>query len=354
MSKHLELQEVCVDYGNFQAVKKVSMGLEPGEIGCLLGPSGCGKSSLLRAIAGFEPVSSGTIHLHDQLISSSRVQVPPEQRRVGMVFQDFALFPHLDINRNIGFGLSGMSHSARQTRVTEMLTLVGLTTAGKAYPHQLSGGQQQRVALARALAPAPEILLLDEPFSSLDSELREQLAAEVRELLKRNHVTAILVTHDQHEAFAMADHISLLNQGQLAQCDTPYNLYHDPANEFVAAFLGQGSIISVEVGEQGELANGLGQLRVADRKLMAGDVVRLLLRPEDIRYRENSPVRLTVSSKSFRGANYLYALLLADGQSVPCLAPSNIDIAVGDSLPIVADLQSAVLLDPRVSAASGD
>lgn len=345
MSKHLDLQTVCVDYGDFNAVKAVSLGLETGEIGCLLGPSGCGKSSLLRAIAGFEPISSGTIHLHGQLISCAKVQVPPEQRRVGMVFQDFALFPHLDVRRNIGFGLVGINRAERARRVQEMLQLVGLDDAGKAYPHELSGGQQQRVALARALAPSPEILLLDEPFSSLDSELREQLASEVRDLLKRNRVTAILVTHDQHEAFAMADHISLLQHGQVAQSDTPYNLYHRPANEFVAGFVGQGCVIMTRIDADGALSNGLGTLAGhSQQSPIAGNTVRLLLRPEDIRYEEGSAIRLPITGKSFRGAHYLYQLQLADKQTVPCLAPSHIDRPIGDSLPVAADLQRAIVL----------
>ena len=228
MSSQIELRQVSVNYQSFTAVREVSMTLEKGQIGCLLGPSGCGKTTLLRAIAGFEPVTAGEISLHGTVISSPRLNRPPEQRRVGMVFQDFALFPHLNIERNIGFGLAGLRRGDRQRRISELLSLVDLSASAKSYPHELSGGQQQRVALARALAPNPEILLLDEPFSSLDSELREQLASEVRVLLKRSEVTAILVTHDQHEAFAMADHVTLLHNGRVAQSDTPYNLYHNP------------------------------------------------------------------------------------------------------------------------------
>ncbi|GAB3270684.1 ABC transporter ATP-binding protein [Parahaliea aestuarii] len=352
MSSQLALEKVAVRYGSFTAVSGVSLSLEAGEIGCLLGPSGCGKTTLLRAIAGFEPVSEGHINLRGHTISQPGGLLPPEQRRVGMVFQDFALFPHLSVRRNIGFGLSALGAGERQARVQEMLELVALADYADAYPHELSGGQQQRVALARALAPAPEILLLDEPFSSLDSELREQLAGEVRELLKRNGVTAILVTHDQHEAFAMADRIALLRSGRVAQLDTPYNLYHNPASEFVAEFIGQGNIVSVTVNEAGELNDGLGRLDMGHRHWRAGEQLRLLVRPDDIEFDELSQLSLAVCGKSFRGAHYLYDLQLPDGQHAPCLAPSHVDVAVGGHLPVRFNLQHVVVFDAAENAAT--
>ncbi|MBN7796672.1 ABC transporter ATP-binding protein [Parahaliea mediterranea] len=348
MTSQLLLQDVSVAYGDFTAVAGISLSLEQGQIGCLLGPSGCGKTTLLRAIAGFEPVSAGDIVLGGQVISAPGILLPPERRRVGMVFQDFALFPHLDVRRNIGFGLAALERTERRARVDDMLALVGLGDYAGAYPHELSGGQQQRVALARALAPGPDILLLDEPFSSLDTELREQLAGEVRELLKRNGVTAILVTHDQHEAFAMADQIALLRGGRLAQVDTPYNLYHNPATEFVAEFIGQGSIIEVSVNEAGELNDGLGALDMVHRDWRAGERLRLLVRPDDIEYDELSQLHLPVTNRAFRGANYLYELRLPDGQRVPCLTPSHVDTAPGLSLPVRFNLQHVVVFKSGV------
>lgn len=345
MSSQLELRQVSVHYGEFAAVSDVSLTLESGQIGCLLGPSGCGKTTLLRAIAGFQAISSGSIFLRGEAISTPQRQLPPEQRKVGMVFQDFALFPHLNVRRNIGFGLAHLSRAERRRRVDEMLQLVSLGDCAGAWPHELSGGQQQRVALARALAPSPEILLLDEPFSSLDSELRTQLAAEVRELLMRNGVTAILVTHDQHEAFAMADSIALLQQGRVAQSDTPYNLYHNPGNEFVAEFIGQGSMISVTVNAAGELNDGLGILDRGHPHWQPGERLRLLVRPDDIEYEDGSEVQLRVVSKAFRGASYLYELLLPDGQRVPCLTPSHVDIPRGGLLPVRFNLQHVVVFD---------
>jgi iron(III) transport system ATP-binding protein len=343
MTSQLSLQEVSVHYGDFTAVHQVSLQLEHGEIGCLLGPSGCGKTSLLRAIAGFQPISSGRIVLRNEIISEPGRQTPPEQRRVGMVFQDFALFPHLDVEGNVGFGLSALGAVERRARVAELLKLVGLENQGRAMPHELSGGQQQRVALARALAPRPDILLLDEPFSNLDSELREQLAREVRALLKEHKVTAILVTHDQHEAFAMADHIALLREGRVAQADTPYALYHQPADEFVAGFIGQGARVSLTVDADGGLGEQLPPLDAAKGPWQAGDQLTLLIRPGDIDYEPNSDLRLEVSGKVFRGEHYLYELLLQDGQRLLCVAPSHVDVAIGSELPVRIKLDHAVV-----------
>lgn len=345
MSSQLALQQVSISYGEFAAAVDVSFSLEQGQIGCLLGPSGCGKTTLLRAIAGFEPLAAGSITLRGETISRAGAQLPPERRKVGMVFQDFALFPHLNVQRNIAFGLDAMDRAARAQRVLEMLALVELETYASAYPHELSGGQQQRVALARALAPNPEILLLDEPFSSLDSELREQLASEVRELLKRNGVTAILVTHDQHEAFAMADQVALLRQGRVVQLDTPYNLYHNPRSEFVAQFIGQGNIITVAANEAGVLNDGLGTLAMGHGNWQAGQTLRLLVRPDDIEHDEHSELSLPVVSKSFRGSHYLCELALPDGQRVPCLTPSHVAISRGQQLPVRFNLQHVVVFD---------
>jgi iron(III) transport system ATP-binding protein len=342
MTSQLLLEQVSVRYGDFTAVREVSLQLERGHIGCLLGPSGCGKTSLLRAIAGFEPVSNGRIVLHGQVISEPGKQTPPEQRRVGMVFQDFALFPHLEIERNIGFGLSGLERRARQARVTELLQLVNLEQYARAMPHELSGGQQQRVALARALAPRPDILLLDEPFSNLDNELREQLAREVRSMLKESGVTAILVTHDQYEAFAMADRVTLMREGSVAQSDTPYNLYHNPVDEFVAGFIGQGSWVSVTVGADGGLGEHLPPLDTSAGGWQPGDLLNLLVRPDDIEYDAYSDNRLLVAGRVFRGAHYLYELQLPDGQRLLCMTPSHVDVAVGDQLPVRFNLQHVV------------
>jgi iron(III) transport system ATP-binding protein len=221
MSAALQLEDVRLAYDGARGLHTVvdgfSLALDAGRIGCLLGPSGCGKTTVLRAIAGFEPVRAGSVRLGDRLLSSASVHLPPEERRVGMMFQEYALFPHLSAAQNVGFGLRRRPQAERDARVAEMLALVGLADAAARFPHELSGGQQQRIALARALAPSPALLLLDEPFSNLDAATRERLTVEVREILKAAGQTAVLVTHNEAEAQVMADHIGLMHNGRLTR-----------------------------------------------------------------------------------------------------------------------------------------
>lgn len=247
MNPHLQLTDLSVRYpcpeGELCVINQLSLQLQRGEIGCLLGSSGCGKTTILRSIAGFEPLRSGEIRLDGRLLSAPELSVAPEKRNVGMMFQDYALFPHLSVARNVGFGLKALAAAARKQRVQDMLALVGLADLAKRYPHELSGGQQQRVALARALAPSPELLLLDEPFSNLDVDTRERLAFEVRDILKQAGLTAILVTHNQAEAFAIADRIGVMQQGDVLQWDNPYQLYNHPVNDFVADFIRREALL---------------------------------------------------------------------------------------------------------------
>ncbi|KHD08071.1 hypothetical protein PN36_29630 [Candidatus Thiomargarita nelsonii] len=335
MSQQVELKQVSVAYQDKQVVKNVSFVLENGEIGCLLGPSGCGKTTLLRAIAGFEPVRSGEIIFNNsQLVSSPLRQLPTEKRRVGMVFQDLALFPHLTVTDNIAFGLRGWPASQRRERIKRLLQLVDLVAVAKSYPHQLSGGQQQRIALIRALAPKPALLLLDEPFSSLDSDLREQLAIEVRALLKQEAVTAILVSHSQSEAFAMADKIGVMQDGHLRQWDTGYNLYHSPIDHFVADFIGEGVFLAgTVIDEAGLMKTPLGILP-SQSVIHKGSAVKVLVRPDDISFDPQSPIRAQIIEKRFRGAFYLYRLKLAEGAEVLILRESHLDCALYDTIGI--------------------
>ena len=222
----LRLQAVSVELSRQPIVSGVSLSIAKGDIACLVGPSGCGKTTLLRAIAGFESPCSGTIEVDGKEVAGPSCYLPAETRNIGMVFQDLALFPHMSVRKNVGFGMRGRSRREVRERVDELLDLVALSDYADSQPHELSGGQQQRVALIRAMAPRPDLLLLDEPFSSQDTELRVQLAHEVRNILKRDGITAILVTHDQHEAFAIADRIGVMSCGQLRQWDTAFNLYH--------------------------------------------------------------------------------------------------------------------------------
>jgi iron(III) transport system ATP-binding protein len=347
---HLELHDLKQSYGTHVVVNGVSFRVETGSIACLLGPSGCGKTTLLRCIAGFEPVAAGEIRLEGAVVSRAGYALPPEKRRIGMVFQDYALFPHLTIAGNIAFGLGATPNSERAARVTQLLETVGLAGQGEKFPHELSGGQQQRVSLARALAPRPELILLDEPFSNLDVDLRERLSHEVREILKREGMTAVLVTHDQNEAFAMADEIGVMDEGRIQQWDTPYNLYHQPANRFVADFVGQGVFLPGEVisahvveVELGTLHSAL-PLECSQGCLACGKEcgVDVLLRPDDIVHDDQSPLQAEVVHKAFRGADILYSLRLASGVRVLSLVPSHHNHALGEKIGIRLDVDHVV------------
>lgn len=347
----LALQQLAVAYGPHIVVKNINLALAEGQIGCLVGPSGCGKTTILRAIAGFEAPANGEILLQGRVISGVKTQLAPEQRKIGMVFQDFALFPHLTVADNISFGLAALSKGAKAAKVKALLQLVGLPDLGKRYIHQLSGGQQQRVALARALAPEPKVLLLDEPFSSLDAEFREVLARDIRKILKQLRITAVLVTHDQFEAFAMADMIGVMQHGQLQQWATPYELYHRPASRFVADFIGRGVMLPGVMNDPQYVATCLGTFRqryLSD--IGAGALVDVLIRPDDIVHDDSSDIKATVLDKTFRGSHILYSLALAGGEQVFCLALSHHNHAVGEQIGIRLDLDHLVLFprtDPR-------
>jgi|JI6StandDraft_1071083.scaffolds.fasta_scaffold40220_3 iron(III) transport system ATP-binding protein len=346
----LELFGVIQRYGKHTVVDGVDFRLETGQIACLLGPSGCGKTTLLRCIAGFEDIAGGEIRLHGKVVSQPGQRVAPEKRQIGMVFQDYALFPHLTVEANVAFGLGRKPQEDVQLRVKELLATVGLAGQGEKYPHELSGGQQQRVALARALAPRPELILLDEPFSNLDVGLRERLSVEVREILKREGSTAIMVTHDQHEAFAMADEIGVMYEGRIQQWDVPYNLYHRPANRFVADFIGQGVLLAGTVVEHNSVRMELGTL-VSDTPVECSETcdhcdfgcrVDILLRPDDIVHDDASGVQAEVLHKAFRGADILYTLRLKSGTEVLSLVPSHHNHALGEKIGIRLDASHVI------------
>ncbi len=329
----LDIRSISLGYGNHTVIDNLSLQLATGEIGCLLGASGCGKTTVLRAIAGFEPVRAGEIHVGDECVAGNGRMVAPEARRIGVVFQDYALFPHLTVETNIAFGLRKMSPAQRRARVREMLELVDLVDTATRYPHELSGGQQQRVALARALAPGPRLMLLDEPFSNLDVTLRERLAEEVRNILKSAGATAILVTHDQREAFAIADKVGVLGDGHLRQWDTPYNLYHQPADRYVAEFIGEGVLLPGTAVNDTCLCTELGEFEPACAlqpcTSPSANGVEILIRPDSVTLDDASPVRARVVSRAFRGAEFLYTLELPSGGRILALAPSRKPYEVG-------------------------
>jgi iron(III) transport system ATP-binding protein len=347
----LTLSELQVSYPgrHAAAVQGVSFGLRVGDIGVLIGPSGCGKTTLLRAVAGLEPLSGGSISLAGQVVSSPHRALAPEARQIGMVFQDYALFPHLDVQGNVGFGINHLPRTERASRVDEMLTLVGLAGQQSRFAHELSGGQQQRVALARALAPKPRLLLLDEPFSNLDVDLRERLAHEVRSILKAANTTALFVTHDQLEAFAIGDQIGVMQQGRLDQWDDAYTLYHRPASRFVAEFIGHGVFAHAlirQVNGHTLVDTPLGQLTdVAECPLpsaFANGACDVLLRADDIVHDDDAPVKAQITRKAFRGSEFLYTLRLATGETVLAHVPSHHDHRLGEWIGIRAQVDHVV------------
>ncbi len=342
----LRVEGLSHAYRDHPVLSGLSFDLARGSVGCLLGPSGCGKTTVLRCIAGFEPVQHGRIEISGHTVSSPGQTVPPERRRIGMVFQDYALFPHLRVRENIAFGLHASPSASHASRVAELAEITGLSAVLEKYPHEISGGQQQRVAVARALAPRPELLLLDEPFSNLDTELRERLSLEVRDIIKASGATAVLVTHDQQEAFAMADEIGVLHEGRIQQWAGAYDLYHRPANRFVADFVGQGVFLPARALNSRELEIELGVL-ARNAPAHEGNMLEVLLRPDDVIHDDAAPTRAEVLHKAFRGAEILYTLRLDSGRKVLALVPSHHNHALGERIGIRLDIDHVVAFKPQ-------
>ncbi len=344
MTPHLlTVDTLSCHYGSHTAVDAVSFGIEKGEAACLLGPSGCGKTTTLRAIAGFERITSGSILLAGTTLSTPNFQLPPEKRHLGMVFQDYALFPHLTIRDNIAFGIHKQANS--KATVDRLLDLTGLTAMAKRYPHELSGGQQQRVALARALAPEPRLLLLDEPFSNLDAELRTNLAREVRDILQAAQISAILVTHDQDEAFSFADKIGVMHNGKLLQWDTPENLYDAPATAFTARFIGEGCLIPGKVID-GQIQTELGSLPNS-QSYPENRTVEVLVRPDHLRLETKSPYKGKVVRRTFQGSHTLLHIALPSSQVITVTVPGKTSPQAGEEtgLSLNEDVLPAYLVD---------
>jgi iron(III) transport system ATP-binding protein len=362
-SNVLDIRALSVRYAPSApaVLDELSLVLAQGEIGCVVGSSGCGKTTLLRAIAGFVPVSTGTIDVGGQRVAGDGAEVPTERRGIGLVFQDYALFPHLRIDENVAFGLRALPRGERGERVRRLLELVGLQSHARRYPHELSGGQQQRVALARALAPSPKLLLMDEPFSNLDVELRARLGAEVRQILKESGTSAILVTHDQQEAFAIADRVGVMHEGRLEQWDRPYEIYHRPGSRYVADFIGQGVFLPARVLDSRRVSIELGELKgdvplpctVGCDTCGRGCHVEVLLRPDDVVHDDASPMTAQVVRKAFRGADFVYTLRLESGREVLALVPSHHDHAVGERIGIRLDADHVVTFPTVEATAQG-
>src|SRR5919106_4150324 len=321
----IRLEGVTKRFGATTAVDAASLCVDRGEVVALLGPSGCGKTTLLRLIAGFERPDGGTVEVAGRRVGGPGTWVPPEERRVGMVFQDYALFPHLTVAENVGFGLP---RRERAGRVPELLSVVGLTGLERRYPHELSGGQQQRVALARALAPAPELVLLDEPWSNVDPFLRESLRAEITEIIRPLGVTVVLVTHDREEAFSLADRIALMRDGSVVQEGTSEELYYAPVSRWAAEFVGAANVLS------GERAKGL--LRATLDSVPANGAARevqVLIRPELLELAPDPEGPGEVVAREFRGHDVFYRVLL-EGVELVAQRPSNEVVPLGSRVTV--------------------
>ena len=343
MKPILEVKNIECQHRGQTVVQDMSCHINEGDLHCLLGPSGCGKTTALRAIAGFQPLHHGEIFLNNERVSYPGYTKAPEKRHIGMVFQDYALFPHMNVKQNISFGLRNKSKKEKQHAVDKMLEVVNLSGYGERYIHELSGGQQQRVALARALAPEPKLILLDEPFSNLDIEMRERLSRDVRDILKSRGTTGVLVTHDQHEAFSFGDMIAVMNNGQILQRDSAYNLYHSPINRFVADFIGQGVFIRGELTTHDTVETSLGTIK-GDRayEWPEGTPVELLLRPDDIIADDQGTLEGTVIQKAFKGAEILYTLQLDNNIEVLSLFPSHHNHEIGEKVKLRLELDHMI------------
>jgi iron(III) transport system ATP-binding protein len=344
MNKAIEIKDVSVSIEGRSILENISFGLDEAGIACLLGPSGCGKTTLLRCIAGFEKQEQGEVWIKGVRVSNSSQSLPVEQRQIGMVFQDYALFPHLSVADNITFGLSKKDKKIVKQRLDELVELLSLQKHIDKYPHSLSGGQQQRVALARAMAPRPGVLLLDEPFASLDVELREQIARELRQILKHDGITTIMVSHNQLEAFAMADVIGVMNEGKLLQWDSAFKLYHEPELSEVADFIGEGVFISGEVINENDVKTEIGYIQSASpHGVEQGTKVRVLIRPDDILHDDDSQMTACVKDKAFRGAEFLYTLELDSGVRLLSLVPSHHNHPVNEPIGIRLEIDHLVI-----------
>jgi iron(III) transport system ATP-binding protein len=314
----VRLRDVSKSFGPVHAVRDVSLEIERGELMAVLGPSGCGKTTLLRTIAGFERPDAGSVEVSNEVVAGPGRFVPPERRRIGMVFQDYALFPHLTVTANVAFGLANRPRDQREVLTRRTLELVGLQHKSTRHPHELSGGERQRVALARALAPEPAVVLLDEPFSNLDATLRAGLRREVELILRDAEATALLVTHDQEEALSLADRLAVMREGRIVQVGAPEDIYVRPASRWAAQFVGEVNVLA-GVAHGGGVETELG---VFDLRAPATGSVHVAVRPEQLELRADHDGNAEVVAREFRGHDVLYRLRHEGGRVVIVQLPS--------------------------------
>jgi len=343
MTTALAIHNLTCQYQDLTVLESLSLKVDQGEIVCLLGASGCGKTTLLKAIAGLLPLSSGKLTLNGMSIDDGENWLAPEKRNIGMIFQDYALFPHLTVADNIAFGLRDLAKSERLAKVNEMLELVKLSGLGERYPHQLSGGQQQRVAIARSLAYKPDLLLLDEPFSNIDTQVRHTLIGEIRKIFKQQGVTAIFVTHSREEAFAFSDKMAVMNNGVIEQFGTAAELYYQPSSKFVADFLGGGSYLPAKALGDGRFVTVFGELESeAGREIVADQNCELLLRPQHVSISASSNSEIEVLEQQFMGDHCRYVI---EAHGIRLLASSCEALCIGQNVQVKIDTQGALVFE---------
>ena len=339
----LNLQSVKIALDSKVILDDVNLKIDTGEIVSLMGSSASGKTSLIRSIAGFHNISSGTIQIDGQVVDDSIRRSDVAMRNVGVIFQDLALFPHLTVRENICFGLNNIDSTQQQHRAKKLEDLLDIENITNRYPNQISGGQQQRVAIARAIAPKPNLLLLDEPFSALDYELKDNLMSDIMKLIKSENITAILITHSAEEAFKMSDKIAFISDNTITQFANPYDIYHRPASKEIANFFGISSYIKAKITDSSHIKCILGDFVGMVDQYNKDAKVDLLIRPDDIIHDDDSLFSAKVTEKTFRGSDFLYELELKDGQKIFCYAPSHHNHQVNEVIGIKLDLDHLVI-----------
>ena len=342
----LQIKNISLNFGDEEIIKNLTMDVSENEVTSVLGASASGKSSLLRVIGGFENIDSGEIILNQKTVNNQQKTIQPEFRNIGIIFQDLSLFPHLTVSQNIAFGISNATNKEKLERCNELQYILEIDEISEKYPHQISGGQQQRVAIARAIAPKPELLLLDEPFSALDEELKEQLLQDVKKLLKSEKITTILITHNIKEAFGLSDKIAFLSDKKIIQYDTPYDIYHKPFSREIANFFGISSYIKGKVLDKNHVATSLGTIfGQTTAPYNNGQDIEVLIRPDDIIHDDNAPDSAKVIEKIFHGSDFLYKLELNDGQHIFCYTPSHHDHSLNETIGITMQIDHLILFD---------
>ncbi len=341
----LKIDDISYSIKDNTILENLSFNVLSEEIVCIIGPSAAGKTTLLRIIAGFDKIDSGYVQINDTLVDNTEIFVEPHKRKVGIIFQDIALFPHLSCKDNILFGISSQENHKKENRLQYLSDILGIYEIRNKFPHEISGGQQQRVAIARALAPQPEVLLLDEPFSALDEELKDQLIKDLRKLLKKEKITSIIITHNIKESFQISDKVAYLSSKKILQYDTPYDMYHRPSSREIANFCGIGSFLKGIVVDSNHIKTSLGVLFGSTSPFSKNDLVDVMIRPDDVIHDDDSTQSARVVEKFFHGSDFLYKLELNDGQNVLCFTPSHHDHSINEMIGIKAELDHLILFN---------